>query len=317
MTKTILTAAALVCAAAGAQAQVVTISTTNPGGLTHSIGSAIARVVTDTTDLNVVVVPAGGSPQPAVAGGEAECGLNVIFDVAYYVTGTAFYAGEGTHENLRLVAAILPSQVALYVRKDAPLQSVADLRGKRVPGGLNAQLAIGEVYETYLELAGLTRDDVETIPAQSIVQAADDFAASRNDTFLFSIGAAKVLEVDSSVGGLRALSIEATPENEAILSRRLPGAAFVELTPEAGSQIVAPTNIIAYDLGLFCANTVPDEVIATITRVVHENKPALTEVFKAMEGFDPARMAPEIAGLDYHPGAIAFYESAGMWPPKN
>ncbi len=315
--KTILTATALVCAAAGAQAQVVTISTTNPGGLTHSIGSAIARVATDTTDLNLVVVPAGGSPQPAVAGGEAECGLNVIFDVAYYANGTAFYAGEGKHENLRLVAAILPSQVALYVRKDAPLQTVADLRGKRVPGGLNAQLAIGEVYETYLELAGLTRGDVETIPAQSIVQAADDFAASRNDTFLFSIGAAKVLEVDSSVGGLRALSIEATPENKEILSRRLPGAAFVEMTPEAGSQIVEPTNIIAYDLGLFCADTVPDEVVATITRVVHENKPALIEVFKAMEGFDPARMAPEVAGLDYHPGAIAFYESAGMWPPKN
>lgn len=315
--KTILLAAAMACIAGGASAQMLTLSTTNPGGLTHSIGSAIAKTVTEKTDLNMVVVPAGGSPNPAVAGGEADCGINVGFDVSYYANGTGFYDGGGTHDTLRMVAGVLQSQVALYVKHDAPHSTIEDLKGLRVPGGLNAQLAIGQVYDTYLKLAGLTRDEVETIPAQSIVQAADDFTAGRNDTFLFSIGAAKVLEVDSSVGGLKALTVENTEAHRKLLTENLPGAVFRELHPQAGSQIVQPTNVIAYDLVLFCAAGVPDEAVATLTRAIHENKAALAESFRAMNRFDPSAMAPEIPGLAYHPGAVTVYEGAGIWPPES
>ncbi|MEH6832999.1 MULTISPECIES: TAXI family TRAP transporter solute-binding subunit [Falsihalocynthiibacter] len=314
--KTLLLTTAFTCAAIGAQAQVLTISTTNPGGLTHSIGSAIAKTITDTTDINAVVVPAGGSPMPAVAGGEADCGINVAFDVSYYTNGTAFYESEGKHENLRMVAAVLPSQVTLYVRTDAEAHDIADLKGQRYPGGLNAQLAIGAVYDTYLKLAGLSRDDVESIPAQSIVQAANDFASGRNDTFLFSVGSAKVLEVDSSVGGLKALQIDASDANKAILAENLPGATFVALQPGAAPQIVEETNVIAYDLVLFCAESVPDETVAALTQVVHDNKSALAESFKAMNRFEPANMAPKVPGVDYHPGAVSYYETTDLWPPK-
>ena len=313
--KAIVLAAGIVCAGVGVQAQVLTISTTNPGGLTHSIGSAIAKTVTDASDLNLVVVPAGGSPMPAVAGGEADCGVNVAFDLSCYVNGAAFYEADGRHDNLRMVGAVLPSQVTLYVKADSPLQSISDLKGLRYPGGLNAQLVIGAVYETYLKLAGLTRDDVQTIPAQSIVQAADDFTSGRNDTFLFSVGAAKVLEVDSSVGGLKALTLDASEDSKAILRANLPGATFAELQPGTAPQIKQPTSVIVYDLVLFCADTVPDDTVAVITRVLHENKAALAGSFGAMKRFNPENLAPPVPGVDYHTGAVRFYEQAGMWPP--
>ena len=310
--KSVLLTATLLCAATVAPAQVITVSTTNPGGLSHSIGSALARTVTETTDLNMVVVPAGGSPQPAVAGGEAECGINVAFDVVYYAQGTAFYSADGAHPNLRMVAALLPSLITMYVRNDSPAQGIADLRGLRVPGGLNAQLAIGAIYETYLEMAGLTRDDVDTIPAQSIVQAADDFSAGRNDAFLFSIGTAKVLEVDSAVGGVRALNVDDTEANRAILEANLPGASFALLDTGTSPQIQAPTNVITYDLVLFCADTVPDATIATIVESLHANPAMLAESFAAMRRFSPAGMAPATPGLAYHPGALAAYETLGI-----
>ena len=318
MKSTILGAAtALALCSAGAEAQVLTMATTNPGGLGHSIGSAIAKVVTDTTDLRMVVVPSGGSPMPPVAGGEAECGVNTAYDVAYYTNGTEYYRADGPHPNLRMVAAVLPSLVSMYVQKDSGIQSLADLAGKRIPGGLNAQLAIGAIYETYLDFAGLTRDEVETVPAGSIVQAADDFTAGRNDAFLFSVGTAKVLEVDSSVGGLRALDVADTEENRAILKEHLPGAYLTQLQPGQGAaQIVAPTNVVTFDLVLFCADTVPDETIATITKAIHDNPDALAESFAGMKRFVPADMAPDVPGLEYHPGAVSYFESAGMWPPK-
>lgn len=313
--RTALLATTLLCAAGAAPAQVLTMSTTNPGGLAHSIGSAVARVVTDTTPLTMVVVPSGGSPMPAVAGGEADCGINIAFDVAYYIQGTAFYAGEGPHPNLRMVAAVLPSQITMYVRGGSTARTVADLRGQRVPGGLSAQLSIGAIYEAYLAMGGLTRDDVITIPAQTIVQAADDLAAGRNDAFLFSIGTAKVLEVDSAVGGLRALSVEDTPENRAILSASLPGATIQTLEPGTAPQIQAPTNVVVYDLVIFCADSVPDAVVGQIVRAVHDNPGLLAESFAGMRRFVPANMAPDVPGAPYHPGALAAFAALGVATP--
>ncbi len=303
--------------AAGAQAQVLTLSTSNPGGLGHSVGSAIAKVVNDTTDLRMIVVPSGGAVMPAVAGGEAECGIATAYDLAYYVGGGAYYEAEGSHPALRAVAAVLPSLVAIYVKADSDIESLSDLRGKRVPGELNAQPAIDFYYKTFLDIAGLTRDDVETIAAPSITQAADDFSAGRNDVFVFSVGTAKVLEIDSSVGGLRALPVEATDETRAILERNLPGARFTLLQPGQGAaQIVEPTNTLSVDLMVFCTEAVPDDAVAKITRSIHDNPQALAESFAAMKRFVPADMAAELQGVTYHPGAVAYYRDAGLWPPE-
>ncbi|WP_238364520.1 TAXI family TRAP transporter solute-binding subunit [Mesobacterium pallidum] len=319
MNRTCSTAIATLVAlcATTASAQLVTLSTTSPGGLAHSVGSAIAKTVSQTTDLRMVVVPAGGSPMPAVAGGEAECGINIAFDLAYFVNGDAYYNSDGAHPNLRMVAAVLPSQLAIYVRKDSEVETVADLKGKRVPSELNAQLAIGAVYETFLALGGLTRDDVTSIPAQSIVQAADDFSTGRNDTFAFSIGTAKVLEVDSSVGGLKALQIDATDANSEALNRNLPGAYFSLVEPnEKAPQIVAPTNVITFDIVMFCADTVPEDTVATITKAVYANKDMLADTYKAMSRFDPSKMAPKVPGVAYHPGAETAYGEIGLGTPE-
>lgn len=315
--KTILLAAAIGATASAASAQVLTMSTTNPGGLSHSIGSAIAKVVTDNTDRRMVVVPAGGSPMPPVAGGEAECGINTAYDVAYYVEGSHYYQAEGAHPALKMAGAVLPSLVAMYVKNDSPVQSISDLKGQRVPGGLNAQLAIGEIYETYLKFGGLTRDDVSTVAAASIVQAADDFVASKNDAFLFSVGTAKVLEVDSAVGGLRAVNVPADDANRKTLADSLPGAYFTELQPsENQPQIKGPTNVITFDLVLFCNEGASEDAVYDIVKSVYGNPAALAESFKAMSRFDPAKMAPVVPGVEYHPGAIRFFEEAGIWPPK-
>lgn len=310
-------AATLALGATMADAQVLTLSTTNPGGLAHSVGTAIAKAVTETTDLRMVVVPAGGSPMPTVAGGEAECGINIAYDLAYYVNGSSYYSEEGAHPNLRMVAAVLPSQMAIYARKESEVNTVADLKGKRVPSELNAQLAIGAVYETFLKLGGLSREDVTSIPAQSIVQAADDFATGRNDAFAFSIGTAKVLEVDSSVGGLKALQTEDTEANRALLNENLPGAYFSLVEPsERAPQIVAPTNVITFDIILFCADSLAEETVGKITTAVHASKDMMAETYKAMARFDPSHMAPAIPGVTYHPGAMTAYQTLGVAAPQ-
>lgn len=311
---------AAACASAlfvgSAHAQVLTLSTTNPGGLGHAIGSAVAKAVTENSDLRMVVVPSGGATMQAVSGGEAECAVANGHGLSYYTNGTGHFASDGPHPKMKMVGTVLNSLVALFVQKDSDIKTLADLKGKRYPGDLNAQPDVDEYYKLYLDWAGLTRDDVEIVPANSIVQAANDFSAGRSDAFLFSVGTAKVLEVDSSVGGLRALSTAGSPEDMETLADHLPGAFLTPLAAGSSDQVTEDLNAMSVWILIACDESVPDETIETITKAIHDNKQTMVESFGAFRRFDPANMAPAIDGVTYHDGAIKFYESAGMWPAK-
>lgn len=294
-------------------AQVLTIGTTNPGGLVNTLGTTVAKVLVDKAGMKVVVVPQGGATMPAVTAREIECGVTNIFDLSFYVTASAYYQGDPKHENLRLVAALLPARVAAYVRKSSDIHTVADLRGKRVPSGYNAQPPILKVMEAYLANGGLSYDDVQPVPAQTIVRGADDFAAGKNDTFIYSVGTAKVLEVQSSVrGGMRAVGLEDTPEKLAKLQAKLPGAYFRTVKPASNIPYVeGPTTVMSYDLVLACHDQVPDDVVYKMTKAIHDNKPQMMQITKAMRLFEPDRMNPKAAGVSYHSGAQRFYAEMG------
>jgi TRAP transporter TAXI family solute receptor len=302
--------AGLMFAQTPAEAQVFTIGSTNPGGLVHSLASAVAKVLVDKAGMKVVVVPQGGETMPGVATKEIECGVNSLYDMAFYVTGTSYFSGKPKHENVKLVAALLPARLAGYVRANSNIQSVADLKGKRVPSEFNAQESIRVAVEAYLANGGVTWKDVKPVPTQSIVRGANDTASGQNDVFFFSVGAGKVAEVDASVnGGLRALSLEESKDKLKALRAMMPGAYFRTVEPAARMPYVKkPITVLSYDLVLACDDGVSDDVIYKIVKTLHDNKPALIKIMPAMRLFDPNRMNPEAEGVKTHSGALKFYK---------
>src|SRR3546814_19764932 len=89
----------------------------------------------------------------ALVTGVQTCALPISY------TGTGLYEGKGKVEDLRLIATLYPETIHIVARKDAGIESVADLRGKRVsldePGS-------GTIVDARIVLAayGLTADDV-------------------------------------------------------------------------------------------------------------------------------------------------------------
>ena len=301
--------AGLTFAQTPAEAQVLTIGSTNPGGLVHSMASAVAKVLVDKAHMKVVVVPQGGNTLPSVASKDIECGLNSIYDMAFFVTGTSYFNGKPKHPNVKLVSAILPARLSGYVRADSDIQSVADLKGKRVPSEFNAQVSIRVAVEAYLANGGVTWKDIKPVPTQSIVRGANDMASGQNDVFFYSVGTGKVAEVDASVkGGLRALSLEESADKLKALRAAMPGAYFRTVKPASRMPYVKkPITVLSYDLVLACHDGVPDEVIYKIAKTLHDNKPALANIMPAMRLFDPNRMNIEAEGVVTHSGALKFY----------
>jgi TRAP transporter TAXI family solute receptor len=300
-----------------AHAQVIGIVTTPAGSFTHSLGTAVAKVVVDHAGMRATVTPQQSHGQEAVNDGSAELSLATLSDVQQYVTGTVDWEGKGEKKNVRLIARMVPITTAGYVQKDSDIKSLSDLKGKRISIGYGAQKAVLRVVLAQLATVGLSENDVRGVLTQNITQAADDFVAGKTDAFWFALGSAKVKQAAASVGGLRALPVPTTPDAVAKMNKYVPGSYPIVIQPSRNMDgIVEPTPVMGYDVVLFTRADLPADTVYKITKAVHENKKEMGAVFAPLNGFEPENMARRYDHLDYHPGAVKFYQEKGLWPPK-
>jgi TRAP transporter TAXI family solute receptor len=309
-----IVSAAAMTATSVAQAQVVGIGTSKQGGFTYSAGAAIAKVV-GAAGLRMLVRPYGGSGVyvPAVNKGEIQFALANALETRYAVTGTGAYK-DRQQPNIRVVAVMLPLRVAIFARKDSPIKSIADLKGKRVPGVFGAARTLKVLMDGQLANAGMSYKDVQIVKAAGIIGNANDFMAGKSDVFFFAVGSGKVLQVNAKVGGIRALPIDPSPAAMARLKKFVPVAYALKVKPgKRLAGIVKPTYVMAYPYLVLTSAKVSDDMAYKVAKAMHDNRKGMIGSFRAMAGFSPKRMVTELGPVKYHPGAIKFYKEKGMW----
>jgi TRAP transporter TAXI family solute receptor len=298
-----------------AGAQTVSIVTTPAGSYTNAAGSAIAKVLIDKGNLRAVVQAQAAQALIAVAGGVAEFGMSNNFDTTFYATGTGDYEGQSPKRNIRNAATLMPYKVALHVRADSNIRTIADLKGKRVSSGFNAQKTIGRIIEAHLANGGMSYKDMVGVPTPNVSRSLEDFESGKVDVLFFALGSAATKQASASVGGLRVLPIE---DSEAAIRRMqeiLPGSYMniVNPAPEFDG-ISAPTKVVTFDMVLSTAAEVPETVVYKAVKALYEGKKELTATFAPFNDYDPSGIAKPVAGVSYHPGAIKFFQEAGVQP---
>jgi TRAP transporter TAXI family solute receptor len=309
-----LTAAVALGSAAMAQAEVVGIGTSKQGGFTYSAGAAIAKAA-GMGGVRMLVRPYGGSGVyvPAVNKGELQFALANALETRYAVTGTGAYEGR-QQPNVRVVSVMLPLRVAIFTRKDSPIKTIADLRGKRVPGVFGAARTLKVLMDGELANAGMSYKDVKIVKAAGIIGNANDFAAGKSDVFFFAVGSGKVLQVDAKVGGIRALPIDPSPAAMARLKKFVPVAYALKVNPgKRMAGILKPTYVMAYPYLVLTNAKVSDDMVYKVAKAMHGNRKAMIGAFRPMAGFSPKRMVTDLGPVKYHPGAIKFYKEMGLW----
>src|SRR5262245_60717746 len=171
LTGTVVAASLL---AATASAQTVSIITTPSGSFSNSGGAAMAKVVTEKARVRMIVQAQASTGFDELDAGSAEFNVSNSFDVTFVASGTGDYEGQGAKKNIRAVASMVPYRVAMHVRADSDIRTIADLKGKRVSAGFNAQKTIGRIIEAHLANAGLGMKDVVGVPTPNVGSQAID-----------------------------------------------------------------------------------------------------------------------------------------------
>ncbi len=199
------------------------------------------------------------------------------------------------------------------MRKDSPIKTLAELKGKRVPYGFTrAGHARADRGARSSRPAALCRKDVVPVLVPNVIRGADDFMEGKIDGGFFAIGAAKVAEVHKSVGGIRYLPVPDDPAALAAMRKLMPYAYVTEVKPSpAFVGLDGPTKLMAYDYLVAVGAHVKDDVVYKIAKAMYENKPKLVESLRAFNGFNPDDMHKSMPAT-FHPGSEKFYKEKGI-----
>jgi uncharacterized protein len=307
--------AGVVAFATAASAQTVGFATLPPGSILHAQASVIAKVVQDHSKLQVRVIGYGGDAPilEAVQSQKADFLLLDVGEVAEAQRGEGNWKGK-PHPNLRNAITLYGFQMAFWVKKDSPINVVADLKGKRVPAEWVQQTSVIIHMGSLLDAGGIGWNDVVKVPEVNVVRAADDFKAGKVDLLFFAVGAPKVQEVAASVGGLKAVQLDAKPDAEATLKKHRPEYYFSTVNPAPHiAGIDKPTKVQTIDFVVAVGAHVKDDVVKQFVQAIQKNKKDLVAGHPNFNLFDPAGAGKVQPRLQYHPAAIQYFKEAGIW----
>jgi uncharacterized protein len=309
----ILAAIAGLFVACGAHAQVLGFGSAPQGSIGYNMSSAIARVMSEAAGVQSRVQPYSGSSAvlPLVNSGELDLAVCNVLEIEEATRGEGPYNGR-KQANLRVLGVIFPIYSSIFVKKDSPIKALADLKGKRLPYGFSAQVTLERIVDAIIATGGLARKDVVPVLVPNVVRGADDFMEGKTDGGFFAIGAAKVSEVDKTVGGIRYLPLPDDANSVAAMKKIMPYAYIVTVNPSpAFVGLDGPTKLMAYDYLVSVGAHVKDDVVYKIAKAMFENKPKLAESLRAFGGWDPQTIGKEMPA-SFHPGSVKFFKEKGI-----
>lgn len=297
-------------ATAPAAANDIVIGANQPGSNFYVIGAALSDVISRNSDFTGRLMTSAGAGVwlPMMTTGEVDLGTASHFEAWLAAKGQGPFPQPF---NIGLLASGSGLNVGLYVRNDSDIQSMADIRGRRIGSEYSGGPAIDVFKRGELANAGMTYADMQALPRSTLYGGQrEDFTEGRLDVFYASVGAGIVNELDSLVG-VRFLGLDNSEEAIARMREIYPAVVtWVEPGAPGVREGMWMTFLPSYVVGF---NDVSEEAVhATLAALIDLNED-FRAANPALGGWTPDLFVTPNAIIPYHPHAVSFYKERGMW----
>jgi hypothetical protein len=137
--------------------QPIAIATPKAGSIYNSTAAAVGKVLAEKAGMKLTIQAMGGSSQylPIINAGELPFGIANVYETSLGVKGEDYFKGRPT-KNVRSVAILYPLRHTVFVKKDSPYKTLADLKGSRAPVGFASQKVLTVVTNAVFATVGLS-----------------------------------------------------------------------------------------------------------------------------------------------------------------
>ena len=314
---TLMGIAVTVGMAGGASAQdqqFITIGTGGVTGVYYPTGGAICRLVNKGRKehgIRCSVESTGGSVYNTrtIRQGELDFGV-VQSDVQKAgLDGTGAFADDGPYPELRALFSVHPEPMHVMARADAGINSVEDLKGKKVnianPGSGTRVLA-----ETLLKYSGISPDDFALAAELKSSEQSAALCDGKIDATIWAAGLPNgssqeaTSSCDVKIIALDGPNIDKLlAENTAYAAATIPGGMYPGNPDDIPSWGPKATFVTSAET--------PDEVVYAVVSAVFDNFDDFKKLHPAFARLNEAEMIKDGLSAPLHPGAEKYYKERG------
>ncbi|MEV0676772.1 TAXI family TRAP transporter solute-binding subunit [Actinosynnema sp. NPDC050436] len=258
----------------------ITIATGNSGGVYYVVGGGLAKLISDNTKLKATAAETGASVQniQQLAAGDYDVAFSLADTAADAVNGKGAF--DGKPQQVQALTRLYPNYTQVLVRTSSGIDSVADMKGKRISTG-SPKSGTEVIANRLLTAAGL--DPGTDVQAQrlDLAKTADGMKDGSLDGLVWSGGlpTAQITDLTTSLRD-QVKFIDVTPllpklkeVNPVYDKGTIPAASY-------GQPADVPTVVVP-NLLLVRADF-PDGSACAVTRLLFDRKSELEKVHPAV-----------------------------------
>jgi TRAP transporter TAXI family solute receptor len=297
--------------------QTLQIASAAQGGGFHALATPLAPFWEKDVGIPVVVSTSRGSNENVALLERGEVALGMVTGASQ----AEAWNGEGSfkkpYRNGRLMFAFYPSYAIFFTRADSPLNSVADLKGKRVgmgPGAVVWDFYMGRILSAH----GLNKGKEYT----PVYADWNDLATQVGDGTLDAASALETTPAAYQLGeerGVKSLTMSPAALDKAVkdywyyFKGKIKASSMPKGYKGGDYETVGwmgPYMIAKKDL--------PDDLVYALTKSFHQH---IKELNKSMNLYrwlvDDQKIATmPLRNVEWHPGAVRYWKEAGLWQGK-
>ncbi len=285
------------------------IGTATRAGVYYPVGLAMSRLWTERVpSVKPEVLLTGGGPENIDLLLRREAEVAFIQSGVVYSRVTSPQTSAETRAGLRGLTYLYPNVIHLVVRKDAHIQTPADLRGKRFIPGAEGSSAVVNATEV-LALYDLTLDDMQ-VTYLGYDEAGAAVQTGAADAALIPGGLPTLAVSEMLNSGVAELLTLDAPR----MMKRFPW--YLPFTVPAGAyprqerdvRTVAVANILVGRADL------PDDLVYRLVKALYDGKDQLRQTHPAAVMQIDQALRGITGVLELHPGAARYMREAGVLP---
>lgn len=289
--------------------KMMTIGTATVGGAWYSMGGGLANLLNKhIPNIKTNAMQSGASIEnlTSIKNGKMEIGFATA-DIPYRM-----YRGQGIEENKSFKTLAMNDLIylALIVKKDSPIKTFADIKGKKLGTGVPGSSTY-IIIEQVLKAHGMTYDDVKPFPA-GISQMTEALKDGNIDVFANMVagtgGAAPGVVDLATTTEIRFISVDdkvmdkLNSEQNYYLKR--------QIAPGWVKGLNEPVTALAVATAICVKADLPDDTVYDIVKAMFEHKGELDAVHPQWTTTTKDTVAKDIP-VPLHPGAEKYYKEIG------